>query len=180
MKILCEKPCQTEVKTSKLVAWLSSHLYKLLWKLYWRHCASCFVLGFVTLRRIIQLQSISLYIHGQSAWSYKQLTFVEYLNDSLKFMTIIFTAKRQLGTFTSTIVTISLKCFFINILRPTQNGSHFADDITKCILLNEKVWISFRILLTDIPKGLINDNGAFLRQWLWWSGNKPLAESLMV
>ena len=30
----------------------------------------------------------------------------------------------------------------INTLRPKQNGRHFADDIFKCILLNENVWIT--------------------------------------
>ena len=31
----------------------------------------------------------------------------------------------------------------INTLRPRENGRHFADDILKCIFLNEKVWIFF-------------------------------------
>ena len=29
----------------------------------------------------------------------------------------------------------------VNTLRPRQNGRHFADDISKCIFLNETVWI---------------------------------------
>ena len=44
-----------------------------------------------------------------------------------------------------------------NTLRPRQNGRHFADDILKCILLNENVWIPFEISLKFVPKGPINN-----------------------
>ena len=33
----------------------------------------------------------------------------------------------------------------LNILRPRQNGRHFADDICKGIFLNENVWIPIKI-----------------------------------
>ena len=36
---------------------------------------------------------------------------------------------------------------YINTLRPEQHGRHFADDIFKCIFLNEKVWIPIKISL---------------------------------
>ena len=36
-------------------------------------------------------------------------------------------------------VHVSVMC--VNTLRPRQNGRHFADDIFKCIFLNENVWI---------------------------------------
>ena len=45
----------------------------------------------------------------------------------------------------------------INTLRPRQNGRHFADDIFKCIFLNENVWILIRISLKLVPKGPINN-----------------------
>ena len=35
----------------------------------------------------------------------------------------------------------ALCCVVVNTLRPRQNGRHFADDIFKCIFLNENVWI---------------------------------------
>ena len=37
------------------------------------------------------------------------------------------------------------RCF--NTLRQRQNGRHFADEIFKCIFLNENVWISLKISL---------------------------------
>ena len=45
----------------------------------------------------------------------------------------------------------------INTLRPRQNGHHFADDIFKCISLNENVWIWITISLKFVPKGQINN-----------------------
>ena len=45
----------------------------------------------------------------------------------------------------------------VNTLRPRQNGRHFADDIFKCIFLNENFWIPIKISLKFVPKGSIND-----------------------
>ena len=36
-----------------------------------------------------------------------------------------------------------------------QNGRHFADDIFKCIFLNENVWIPIKISMKFVPKGQI-------------------------
>ena len=38
-----------------------------------------------------------------------------------------------------------------NTLRPRQCGRHFADDILKCIFLNENIWISIKISLKSVP-----------------------------
>ena len=50
-----------------------------------------------------------------------------------------------------------------NSVRPRQNGHHFTDDILKCILLNEKVWISINISLKFVPKGPINNIPALVQ-----------------
>ena len=44
-----------------------------------------------------------------------------------------------------------------NSLRLRQNGRHFADNVFKCIFLNENVWISLKISMKFVPKGLINN-----------------------
>ena len=69
----------------------------------------------------------------------------------------------------------------INTLRPRQNGRHFADDVFKCIFLNENVWISLKISLKFVAKGLI-DNFPPLVQIMAWRrpGDKPLSETMMV
>ena len=69
----------------------------------------------------------------------------------------------------------------VNTLRPRQNGCHFPDDIFKGIFLNENVWISTKVSLKFVPKGLIN-NILALDQILAWRhpGNKPLSEPMMV
>ena len=64
-----------------------------------------------------------------------------------------------------------IKLSSINTLRPRQNGRHFADDIFKCIFLNENVLISSKISLRFVPKGPINNIPAwtapshYLNQW---------------
>ena len=51
---------------------------------------------------------------------------------------------------------LSLQCC-INTLRERQNCRHFADDIFKCIFLNENVWILFKISLKFVPKLQMNN-----------------------
>ena len=45
---------------------------------------------------------------------------------------------------------------------PGQDGRHFADDIFKCIFLNENVWILVTISLKCVPKGPIDNNPALI------------------
>ena len=45
--------------------------------------------------------------------------------------------------------------FFVNTLRPRQNGRHFPDDIFKCISLNENMWISIKVSLNFVTRGPI-------------------------
>ena len=69
----------------------------------------------------------------------------------------------------------------INILRPRQNGRHFADDIFKCIFLNENIWIPVKISLKYVPKGPINNIPTFVQIMAWRrSGDKPLSKPMMV
>ena len=44
----------------------------------------------------------------------------------------------------------------VNTLRPRQKGHHFADNIFKCIFLNENIWIWIKISMF-VPKGPINN-----------------------
>ena len=72
------------------------------------------------------------------------------------------------------------QCLF-NTLRPRQNGRHFADDIFKCIFLNENVWIPIKISMKFVPKGPINNIPALVQIIAWRRpGNKPLSEPMMV
>ena len=69
----------------------------------------------------------------------------------------------------------------IKTLWPWQNARHFADDIFKCIFLNEIVWILLQISLKFVPKVRINSNPALVWIMAWrWSGNKPLSEPVVV
>ena len=69
----------------------------------------------------------------------------------------------------------------INTLRPRQNGRLFADDIFKCIFLNENASIVIKISLKFVPKGPINNIPALVQILAWRRpGDKPLSEPMMV
>ena len=68
----------------------------------------------------------------------------------------------------------------VNTLRLRQNGRHYADDIFKCILLNENVWITINNSLKFVPKGLINNIPALVQIMAWRRpGDKPLSEPML-
>ena len=68
-----------------------------------------------------------------------------------------------------------------NTLRPRQNGRHFADDLFKCIFLNENVWIPIKISLKLVSKGPINTIPSLVQIMVWRRpGAKPLSEPMMV
>ena len=69
----------------------------------------------------------------------------------------------------------------INTLRPRKNERHFADDIFKCIFVNENVWIPIKISMKFVPKGPINNIPALVQIMAWrCQGDKPLSEPMMV
>ena len=76
------------------------------------------------------------------------------------------------------------KLYWIHItytLRARQKYRHFADDIFKCIFLNENVWISLQISLKLVPKVRINNIPALVQIMAWRRpGDKPLSEPMMV
>ena len=68
-----------------------------------------------------------------------------------------------------------------NTLRPRQNKRHFADDIFKCIFLNENVWIPIKISLKFVPQGPIHNISALVQIMAWRrSGDKPLSGPMIV
>ena len=58
----------------------------------------------------------------------------------------------------------------VNTLMPRQYGRHIADNIFKCIFLNENIWIFIKIPLNIVPKGRINYIPALVQimAWRWW------------
>ena len=66
-------------------------------------------------------------------------------------------------------------------LRPRRNRRHFADDIFKCIFLNENEWISLGISLKFVPKVRINNIPSLVQIMACRRpGNKPLSEPMVV
>ena len=76
----------------------------------------------------------------------------------------------------------------INKLVPRQDGCHFPDNIFKCILLNENVWISIKISLEFVLKGSVKkyssiglDNGLAppRRQAIIWTNDDLFPDAYM-
>ena len=57
-------------------------------------------------------------------------------------------------------------CSTVNTLRLRQNGSHFEDNIFKCIFLNENFWILDKFSLKYVAQGLI-DMAALVQIMAW-------------
>ena len=97
---------------------------------------------------------------------------------------------RETWTLSQVYLIVAWWCIYIcirelhssfNTLRPRQNGRHFADDVFKCIFLNENVWIPIEIPLKFVPQGPINNISALVQIMAWRrSGDKPLSEPMMV
>ena len=56
-----------------------------------------------------------------------------------------------------------LMLFIFNSSPPGQNGRRFADDVFKCIFVNEKICILIEISLKFVPKGLIDNKAALVQ-----------------
>ena len=69
----------------------------------------------------------------------------------------------------------------LNTLGPRQNGRHFADDVFKCNVLNENVWIPIKISLKFVPDVRNNNIPSAVQMMAWRrTGDKPLFEPMMV
>ena len=69
----------------------------------------------------------------------------------------------------------------INSSLPGQNVRHYADDIFKCIFLNENLYISIEISLKFVAKGPISNIPALVQIMAWRRpGDKPLSEPMLT
>ena len=76
---------------------------------------------------------------------------------------------------------LSKRILCINSLRPRRNGRYNADDILKCIFLNENVSIAIKISLKFVPKGPINNIPPLVQIMAWRrTGDEPLSEPMMT
>ena len=79
------------------------------------------------------------------------------------------------------LISLHAKISVSKLISPGQHGRHFADDIFKCIFLNENAWISIKISLKFVLNGLINNISALIQIMAWRrQGDKPLSEHMVV
>ena len=118
--------------------------------------------------------------HWFSKWSNRShITFIIKKINSIQF--ILTTAHPKLqGWHTPSALLISI-IYMINSSPPGQDGCHFADDIFKCIFVNEKFLILIKISLKFVRKGAIDNNPALVQIMAWRRpSDKPLSEPMVV
>ena len=72
------------------------------------------------------------------------------------------------------------QCYLDSSL-PGQNGRRFADDVFRCILVNEMFCISIKISLKFICEDPIGNNPALIQIMAWRrKGDKPLSEPKLI
>ena len=81
---------------------------------------------------------------------------------------------------TSVSIFVQPHWILVITLRPRQNGRHFADDVFKCIFLNEIYEFHLRFQLNFVPEVPVNNIPALVQIMAWRrSGDKPLSEPIM-
>ena len=78
-------------------------------------------------------------------------------------------------------LTIDMGGSIINQPTLDKMAAIFADDILKCISMNEKNCISIQISLKFVPKGPIDNKWALVQVMAWRRiGDKPLPETMLI
>ena len=90
---------------------------------------------------------IQIYCHGIQVWLVK---------NSLSPNFTAYMARREL----------TFPMLYVNILRPKQTGHHFADDIFKCIFVNENLPIMIQISLQVVLNAMLTVCHHWFRKWL--------------
>ena len=117
-----------------------------------------------------------IYIWGRILWMNVILILI-----SPKFVHKVPFENKSALTFTICHHWVRYRRKTINSLRPRQNRRHFADDILKCVFLNENEWISLRISLKFVSKVRINNIPSLFQIMAWCRpGDKPLSEPMMI
>ena len=69
----------------------------------------------------------------------------------------------------------------VQLIPPWKNGCHFADDILKCIFINEKFCILIKISFKFVPRVLIDNKVALVQVMAWRrTGDRPLPEPMLI
>ena len=114
-------------------------------------------------------------------WNSVNWTLGKWLQWNFNWNSYIFIEENALENVVCKMAAILFQLQCVNTLRPRRNRCHFADDIFKCIFLNENVLNSIRISLKFIPKGPINNIPALVQIMAWHRpGDKPLSEPMMI
>ena len=121
------------------------------------------------------IRKINLFITSCSIWVYSRMR-----SAATMFVSMSDKWRRKVPRHSVTCRS-SYNHLHIKHIEPKQNGRHFADDMLKCIFLNENVWIPNNISLKFVPEGPINNNPALVQVMAGHRpGDKPLPKPRMV
>ena len=70
--------------------------------------------------------------------------------------------------------------WFVNTVRPRQNGRHFADDTLQRIFLNEVEHMLISLNIKFVPEVRINNIPALVQIMAWCRSVEPLSEPMMA
>ena len=108
---------------------------------------------------------------------YKHARFRQYFTDHMQIKYMLNKQRR----FAPLVHKPAAFNFYLNTLRPRNNGRHFWDHIFKCIFLNANIHIRIKISLKFIHKGPIRNIPALVQIMAWRRPcDKPLSEPMVV
>ena len=117
-------------------------------------------------------------------WKWYKFHDVKWICNCLEFLASIAYAKIEKvspRTYKLLLFAGTLFVNHVNTLRSRKNGHCFADDVFKCIFLNENIWTLMKISLKFVLKDPINNIPGLVQAMAWRrSGAKPLSEPMMV
>ena len=125
----------------------------------------------------VNLDSIRTFL----CYSVKHAQHSDFINEFLRAGNVSIPGSKQQFSSRFGSCSMPIRYVMFNTLRPRQNGRHFADDISKCIFLNENAWILIKDSLKFVPKGSINNSAALVQIMAWRRpGDKPLSKPKLV
>ena len=120
------------------------------------------LLLFVSLLLLLLLSLISLLLSLLLSllWS-SSLLYTKFLF-AIKHFKYVFVDRTFLEMVDEILLNLARTLVFINSSPPGQNGRHFADDVFRCIFINEKFCILIKISPNFVPEHPIDNNPALV------------------
>ena len=144
-----------------------------LWDLCDRFCVRTLLLVFQLFRKTDDIYERRMTIYHMShSWQVHVITLWQPLQ-------VANMLKRK--CFKMTTPSAASDANFVQMTFSFQNGNHSAENIFRCIFMNQKICIFIKISLKFVPKVPIDNNRALVQIMAWRRpGDKPLSEPMLT